>query len=198
MTLYAIPDGTGHYKYLDAMTSETFSIGESSFPPPWLQTASLNQKAALGILEVVETPEPDPTKFIVSGSEIQVIDGVPTIVWNSTAIPTPVPPTQAELAAQAFNELIATGIQIVSRGTPALNGTYAIDINSQAQISGIYAGIVGGAGLPGGAETFNYWDSVGGAHSFDATSFTDFAKAVRDYVYAASQGTPQSQPVSIP
>ena len=41
-----------------------------------------------------------------------------------------------------------------------------------------------GKGFPGGAATFNYPDANGAMHAFSESNFTDFAAAVRDYVYA--------------
>lgn len=84
--------------------------------------------------------------------------------------------------------LAATGVAIQSTGTPALNGNYAIDVSAKADIDGIYAGIKGGDGLPGGGATFEYFDKDGGSHAFDAASFSNFAKAVRDYFYNFAQG----------
>jgi hypothetical protein len=100
--------------------------------------------------------------------------------------------------AQQGAALLASGIRIVSTGTPALNGTYAIDDAAKAGIDGIYAGIKDGDGLPGGGSTFNYADLSGAMHAFDATSFPNFARAVRDYLYSISQGQPLPQPVTIP
>lgn len=41
-----------------------------------------------------------------------------------------------------------------------------------------------GKGFPGGATSFNYPDISGALHSFSEVNFTDFAAAVRDFVYA--------------
>jgi len=41
-----------------------------------------------------------------------------------------------------------------------------------------------GKGFPGGAHTFGYPDVTGALHSFSEANFTDFAAAVRDFVYA--------------
>lgn len=92
---------------------------------------------------------------------------------------------------------MAAGCQIASTGTPAVNGTYKVDAPAKATIDGIYAGIKGGDGLPGGGATFNYADIGGQDHPFDAPTFLDFAKAVRDFLYALSQGRVPTQPVTI-
>lgn len=113
---------------------------------------------------------------------------------NTFAAPVPVPPT----AAQVFAAAVAAGIQIASTGTPALNGTYAITADAKGTIDGVYSGIKDGDGLPGGGATFNYSDITEAAHTFSATTFPPFAKAVRDYLYALSQGQAPTLPVTIP
>lgn len=91
-----------------------------------------------------------------------------------------------------------TQITIQSTSNPTLDGTYSITHDQQAVIDGIYAGIRNGDGLPGGGTTFNYPDASDVMHSFDATSFPAFAKAVRDYLYQLSQGQSPAQPTVIP
>ncbi len=90
------------------------------------------------------------------------------------------PVSPAALAAAAFD----AGLMIVSTGTPALNGTYAIDQLSQMDIIAIETSLNAGKGFPGGSASFNYADTTGALHSFTQANFTDFAAAVRDYVYA--------------
>jgi|SRR5579885_1108394 len=82
---------------------------------------------------------------------------------------------------------IAAGIQIVSTGTPALSGTYAVTDAAIGKLDGIIAGINAGKGLPGGGGTFNYPDVTGAMHAFDATSIVNLAAALRDYLYALIQ-----------
>jgi hypothetical protein len=103
-----------------------------------------------------------------------------------------------QAAVAAAEALIAGGVQIVCTSKPALNGTYSVDPASKTNIDGIYAGIKGGDGLPGGGATFNYPDVTGAMHAFDATTFPGFAKAVRDFAYQVAQGETPSQPVTIP
>lgn len=96
-------------------------------------------------------------------------------------------------------EAIAAGLAITSTGTPALNATYAVDQVSQMDIIAIETSINAGKGFPGGATTFNYQDITGAFHSFTQTNFTDFAAAVRDYVYALKSviaGASTTLPVS--
>lgn len=97
-------------------------------------------------------------------------------------------PTATQVTAQALLQsamlMLATGIAIVSTGTPALNGTYAVDQLSQMDVIAIETSLNAGKGFPGGATTFGYPDITGARHSFSEANFTDFAAAVRDFVYA--------------
>lgn len=86
--------------------------------------------------------------------------------------------------AQQAASMLASGIAITSTGTPALNATYAVDQPSQMDIIAIETSLNAGKGFPGGATNFNFPDITGAMHSFSAANFTNFAAAVRDYVYA--------------
>ncbi len=116
-----------------------------------------------------------------------------------TAPPPPPAPTPAQLALKA----LAAGCQIVSTGTPALNGTYDVSQRAQMRIAAIETGVLAGKGLPGGAATFPYPDASGAYHLFTADAFATFGAAIRDYVFGleavvggASTVLP-SQPVTI-
>ena len=82
-----------------------------------------------------------------------------------------------------YEALLAGGITLTSTGTPALNGTYSTTPTAMVNTAGIATSIANGLGLPGGGATFNYRDSSGAAHAFDAAHFLPFAAAVRDFVY---------------
>lgn len=102
--------------------------------------------------------------------------------------PTPTPEQiaaqqAAVLAAQALSALNA-GLEIVSSATPAINGTYACDQLSQMDIIAIETSLNAGRGFPGGAATINYPDVTGTMRAFTEANFTNFATAIRDYVYA--------------
>ena len=138
---------------------------------------SIDSPVPAGITAVIE----------ISCSQWQsCIDNPGWTVQNGELI-APAPPTAAQVAAQALvssaQVAMATGIAIVSSGTPALNGTYAVDQLSQMDIIAIETSLNAGKGFPGGTTTFNYLDAAGAAHAFSESNFTDFAAAVRDYVY---------------
>lgn len=104
------------------------------------------------------------------------------------------PPTPQDQIGQ----LIASGVEVHSTGTPAINAVYAIDQGAQQNIGGVAAGIASRNRLPGGGSTFNYGDIEGVNHAFTATQFLDLAAAVEDYVYALLNGDHPKTPLTIP
>jgi hypothetical protein len=93
-------------------------------------------------------------------------------------------PPPAPSAAQMAANAMTMGLAVTSTSTPAINDTYACDQLSQMDIIAIETSLNAGKGFPGGAAAFNYPDLAGVMHSFTAANFTDFAAAIRDYVYA--------------
>lgn len=83
--------------------------------------------------------------------------------------------------------ILAQGCALTSTGTPALDGTYALDDKSQQNIAAIADGIANGKGLPGGGSTFNYPDATGAEHAFDAAHWTAAAAAFETYIYDFGQ-----------
>lgn len=112
-------------------------------------------------------------------------------------------PTKPDPSAQAAAALDA-GIQIASTGTPALDGTYAIDAESQQKVAAIALYIAVNGRFPAGQATLVYPDIAGAAHGFASTAaFQAFATALADYVAAideasVSGGSMPAQPVTIP
>jgi hypothetical protein len=148
-----------------------------------------NELAAAGLTGLPFSWSPDGTLTFMpamTSAEISAVEAV--YAAHNPATPDPI---------AAANALVVAGIPIVSTSTPALNATYAIDTASKTVIDGIYSGIKDGDGLPGGGATFNYPDIVGAPHAFSAATFPGFAKAVRDYLYAISQGSVPATPVTI-
>ena len=91
--------------------------------------------------------------------------------------PTKIPP--AMQAAQA----LASGVQVNSTGTPAINGAYALDAQSLENITAISTSIANGKGFPGGGATYDYPDAAGTFHTFpNTTVWTNFAAAIAGYV----------------
>ena len=78
-------------------------------------------------------------------------------------------------------------VAITCVSLPELNGSYAIDAAAQNLITGVASAISAGLGLPSGEETFNWSDAGGNPHSWPAPQFTQFAKAVMQFVYQCAQ-----------
>ena len=139
--------------------------------------------------------QPDGVIEFFHDTPQEVIDGVKKVYEAHN--PETVPPKQAAQAA------LAAGLEIVSTGTPELNGTYALDQLSRMDIVSIEIGVKAGQGFPGGGSAFNYPDASGKLHEFNESNFCEFATAVRQYSYAlnaviagTSMGLPES-PVTI-
>ncbi|MFL9952809.1 hypothetical protein PQR65_05280 [Paraburkholderia nemoris] len=115
-------------------------------------------------------PLPDPSWTVATAAQV-------------TAIQSPAP-TAAQAAASVAQAALAAGLTVTSTGTPTLNGTYACDQLSQMDIIAIETSLNAGKGFPGATTTFNYPDVTGAMHSFSESNFTNFAAAVRDFVYA--------------
>lgn len=101
------------------------------------------------------------------------------VAAGHTADPAAAPGPDEQLSTR-----LNAGIAITSAGTPSLNATYAMDANTQIQITGILALLGVGQGLPNDAPTIPWPDVNGAPHSFTAVAFQDFAAAVSNYVFA--------------
>jgi hypothetical protein len=188
MTTYAVPNGDGTYRFIDSATTQTFSIGEMSFPPPWLQNATADQRASNGILDVVNTTRPDDATNIVTGSSFQMIGGVPTQVWASTPRPAPTPLTPIQIATNAYWAVMAAGCQISSYSTPAINGVYAITNSATSMITSEQVYIATTGKFTNGQTSHAWSDISGNRHVFPTTAlFTAFAEAVAEYVDALDE-----------
>jgi len=96
-------------------------------------------------------------------------DGLGQPAW--VALPTPPPPTQAQLAAI----MLARGIEITSNNNPTLNGTYPCDALSNSQDGNILAAITAGLELPNGVAV--RIDTSGGPHPFPPADFKNYCQA---------------------
>jgi hypothetical protein len=101
---------------------------------------------------------------------------------------------------------LAAGLQIISTGTAALNGTSAIDAGAQTEITGIISLIGAGIGMP--QDPLPWADINGARHNFAGADFKNVAKAVSLYMLglrstwnalrAGQQANWPDQPVAIP
>ena len=138
-----------------------------------------------------------------------IVTGVPASVWSSQRVayvPTTDQGYKAWLSAghrpsvagtsgqlmgilvrQWLPIIIGAGVTLTSTSTPAISGKYAVDIDSLSQASIIAMDISDGAGLPGGAATFVYFDSVGAHGPLSSTQFAEVYKALKGYIYSTQQ-----------
>lgn len=91
------------------------------------------------------------------------------------------PPVTPTLAQQAL-ALLSAGCQIVSTGTPALNGTYPVDAQTQAQITAEITSILLNDIFADGGSTIEWLDTANASHSFTLAQFKTFATAVAAFV----------------
>jgi len=107
-----------------------------------------------------------------------------------TVAPTAIQLTAAQMAANTIN----AGLQITSQNTPTLNGTYACDAGSQANIAACVTYVILNSDFPGGNTTMPWVDLNGNLHVFpDIGTFKSFATAVANYsaqvmVYGMTNG----------
>ena len=105
--------------------------------------------------------------------------------------------------AQGANAMLAQGCQIVSTGTPALNGTYALDPATQSRIQAEIISILVNGTFTNGGTTIAWPDVSGAAHSCTIAQFKALATALGGCVTTligiaqANSGTLPTQPVTI-
>lgn len=133
----------------------------------WGQLPSIPDTIKLPNKDIVHCPALNAT---LSG-------GYKLVAWMMDP---PAPTPQGNYAAA-----IAAGLAVISTATPALNGTYGVDPNVDGvNINSIVNGIAANLGLPGGGDTFAYFDMAHVPHVFTQAQYLSLAKAIRDYVYA--------------
>ncbi len=95
-------------------------------------------------------------------------------------------------------------MELTSTGTPALNGTYAVDPASQMKIMATSQSISVNGKFYGGTTAYPWLDASGATHTFPSVAeFQAFASAVAGYVaaldliIATNSGTLPTQPVAI-
>ena len=101
--------------------------------------------------------------------------------------------TPAQTAAADYAAFIAVGLTVTSTGTPALNGVYAIDPNSQANISAEAQFVGTFSEFTNGSTTALVWQLQNGSFvTFPSTmEFTAFAKVAAQIVAAAKLAAAQ-------
>jgi hypothetical protein len=90
----------------------------------------------------------------------------------------------APTLAQQATTALGAGVALVSSGTPALNGPYAIDGESRSDMLAEMVSLLANSVFTDGATTLGYADAAGVMHTFDVAQFKAFATAVASYVGA--------------
>lgn len=92
-----------------------------------------------------------------------------------------------------------TSVQVNSTATPALDGTYAFDAETQAKMMAVSLYIQANGHFPAGLSPFPWPDAGGTMHMFSTTAqFLALATAIADYATALNIGQSPTAPLSIP
>lgn len=141
----------------------------------------------------------------IAAAFVAVPSGVaPAVGWSHAAgtFSAPAAPPAPSLAQQAA-ELLAQGCSIVSTGTPALNGTYACDAESRADVQAEMISILVNTAFTNGGTVLAWPDTAGTSHDFDVTQFKAFVTALGGFVgtlkpiVQGSTGALPAQPATI-
>lgn len=148
-----------------------------------------SQGARLVFYDSVDSPVPQGVNAVeITDEQWLTALSAPGYTLSDGGLIAPAAPSAAEIANQALLQsaqvALQTGLTVTSTGSPALNAKYSVDPLSQADIVAIETSLNAGKGFPGGAAVFSYPDASGTLRVFTQENFTDFAAAVRDYVYA--------------
>ena len=159
------------------------------------------------VVELFTPPDGiDIAQCFVLEVELQFIPATPDVMvgWTHSGdgFAPPAPPVLS--AADRATAALASGIEIVSSGTPAISGTYPLDALSQFKILSISAYISINGKFPGEMTVFSRLDTAKVPHVFpNPALFLVWATAVADYVAALEQiietgsGTLPAQPTEI-
>ena len=118
----------------------------------------------------------------VTAATAPVLNGFTVLADDGRQIYSPALPAQT-LSQQATAALSA-GLSLTWTASTALNGTYAVDPLTQANIQAELLSILENGGFTNGTGTLAWLDISGAAHSMTVTQFKLFATAVGAYVGA--------------
>jgi len=138
------------------------------------------------VVEIIVISQP-PSSCFTSDIVLTMVPGDGAVEGqiydpNTKTFSNPIPPTPTP--TDLLNAKLGAGIEIVSTGTSALNGTYPITDNAIANLTGLLAGLAEGLGLPLGQSTVPLADTSGVPHNFSVNALKDLASAIRDYKYS--------------
>ncbi len=133
---------------------------------------------------------------------VQVGDTADRATWTAQYTGNPDPACTA-LVANIINNIqippaVPLFMSIASASDPSINGSYANDTASLQQMNSISLYLVANGDFPGGTATLAWRDIIGNSHTFDASHWASFAKAMTDFVYLSNAGALVPQPTNIP
>lgn len=118
----------------------------------------------------------DPT------TRIDTLDNLAAVLTHNGIDMPPTTPHGHALAA------LAAGVQVVSAGTPSLNGTYECDADSQHRMMAVVLYCVVNNTFPGGLSSYGWMDKNNEPHIFTGVAqFKEFATRIADYVSSLEQ-----------
>ena len=94
----------------------------------------------------------------------------------------PAPPSPAQVISAAAAAALAGGLAVTSTGTPALNGTYACDSNTTANINAEITSVMLNSTFADGTTSLAWPDTSLALHTFNVTQFKAFATALAAFV----------------
>lgn len=136
-----------------------------------------------GITDVIE----------ITYEQYRACISTPGYTVQNSALVAPTPPTAAQVAAQQAAQAIAASVQsalaagltVTSTSTPAVNGTYPLDSNTQTEIGQVTLFTQVNGDFPGGASSYPWYDTSNVPHVFPSVHLHDeWATAIANYVAA--------------
>jgi hypothetical protein len=88
----------------------------------------------------------------------------------------------AQTLVQQAATMLATGCQVASTGTPALNGTYPTDAISQQHVQAEITSILLNGTFADGTSEIEWLDASGVPHAFSVAQFKTLATALGTFV----------------
>ncbi len=129
-----------------------------------------------------------PPGYIAQAGEVLFADDtVPTPAQLAAAFPSFTALSAAKQVPAVLAQKRAAGIAISSTGTPALNATYPLDLETLMEIAAIEASLARGDGLPLGLATVTFHDINNAPVTFTQAQFVSWAIKIRDYFAGLKQ-----------
>lgn len=152
-------------------------------------------------IEASEFPVAPPLAWV----DISSASPAPEVGWtlSGSTFTAPASPPALSLAQQAVVALSA-GLAVTSTGTPAINGTYALDLESRSDIMAEIVSLLKNSTFTNGTTTLPFTDISGALHDFQVTVFEALATEIGNYVgalkaiIASNSGTLPAAPAPLP